>query len=96
MLLDMNFFAHQTIFGELASAGLLIAHVPMNVSITDGRAFDEFLQIHDLEHRSIASQIGVSAPSDLSSWNTKDADQFSAWTAAHANHHALIAQALGL
>lgn len=91
---DLNEITHHEIYLRMLELGLVLQHVPMGLDVADHTQYSDWAYIHDAEHRLIASQLGIAAPTDLSEFDFQQQDQFESWLAYHEQHHTLIAQAL--
>lgn len=89
---DANAIAHETIFVTLLGNGVTIQHYPM---WTD-EPTDDWQQVHYHEHLSWSVELGVPLPPDISGIDFEDAAARQNWLYEHAQHHELVAQALGI
>lgn len=87
--LDANALAHETIYNTLLGVnGVVINHYPLWAP--DGPD-DDWLQIHDAEHKAIAVALGFGTPPDLDAVDFESAGAAQDWFNNHALQHSLIA-----
>ena len=101
-LFDANQLAHDQIMLAMAKAGYLVTSWPMAVEpMPDGN----WVEHHATEHAMLAQTLGLQDPGGLSSFSDDSdgktlsqmtPDEFAQWASLHAQHHDLIASALGL
>lgn len=88
----VNGFQHETWYNTVLRRGGLVTHFPL----FDPIDMQEWLQIHDQEHKSVAKAIGLSGSADLSDVDFEDDEQFFAWLQLHADQHDRVNTVLGL
>ena len=93
-MLFENGVQHQVFYEILADQGIAIQKYPITDADTDN--LDDWLLIHNQEHESLASQLGLDNPFQLldSDWNVED--DFYDWIGVHQTIHQQIAAALGI
>lgn len=92
--IDLNAVDHETIYNALLSQNqIVIDHYPL--WSPDG-VTDDWLFLHAREHNSISFALLLSAPVDLDTLDTKDAEASNFWMQNHLLAHQLIIQSLGL
>lgn len=93
-MLFENGVQHQLFYEILADQGIAIQKYPLTDAETDN--LDDWLLIHNQEHESLATQLGLDNPFQLldSDWNVED--DFYDWIGVHQTIHQQIAAALGV
>lgn len=93
-MLFENGVQHQVFYEILADQGIAIQKYPLTDAETDN--LDDWLLIHNQEHESLATQLGLDNPFQLldSDWNVED--DFYDWIGVHQTIHQQIAAALGV
>lgn len=91
--LDANALAHETIFNTILATGVVMEHYPL---WTMGGADQDWLLVHDSEHRAIANALSLGLPPDLAEVDFQDERAAQDWFNNHALQHDLINQTLGL
>ena len=93
-MLFENGVQHQVFYEILADQGIAIQKYPLTDAETDN--LDDWLLIHNQEHESLATQLGLDNPFQLldRDWNVDDA--FYDWIGVHQTIHQQIAAALGV
>jgi len=93
-MLFENGVQHQVFYEILADKGTAIQKYPLTDADTDN--LDDWLLIHNQEHESLATQLGLDNPFQLldSDWNVED--DFYDWIGVHQTIHQQIAAALGI
>jgi hypothetical protein len=89
-----NGVQHQLFYEQLADAGILIQKYP--ITDADTRNLDDWLYVHNQEHESLATVLGLDNPFQLldADWNVED--DFYDWIGVHQTIHQQIAAALGV
>jgi len=93
-MLFENGIQHQVFYEILADKGIAIQKYPLTDADIDN--LDDWLLIHNQEHESLATQLGLDNPFQLldSDWNVED--DFYDWIGVHQTIHQQIAAALGI
>ena len=93
-MLFENGVQHQVFYEILADQGIAIQKYPLTDAETDN--LDDWLLIHNQEHESLATQLGLDNPFQLldSDWNVED--DFYDWIGVHQTIHQQIGAALGV
>jgi len=89
-----NGVQHQLFYEQLADRGILIQKYP--VTDADTQNLDDWLFVHNQEHESLATVLGLDNPFQLldADWNVED--DFYDWIGVHQTIHQQIAAALGV
>lgn len=89
-----NGVQHQLFYEVLADKGIAIIKYP--ITDADIANLDDWLFVHNQEHESLATQLGLDNPFQLidADWNVED--DFYDWIGVHQTIHQQIAAALGV
>ena len=89
-----NGVQHQLVYEVLADKGIAIIKYP--ITDADIANLDDWLFVHNQEHESLATQLGLDNPFQLidADWNVED--DFYDWIGVHQTIHQQIAAALGV
>jgi hypothetical protein len=93
-MLFENGVQHLLFYQILADNGILIPKYP--ITDADPAQLDDWLFVHNQEHQSLASTLGLDNPFQLldADWNVED--DFYDWIGVHQTIHQQIAGALGV
>jgi len=89
-----NGVQHQLFYEQLADTGIVIQKYP--ITDADTKNLDDWLFVHNQEHESLATVLGLDNPFQLldADWNVED--DFYDWIGVHQTIHQQIAAALGV
>ena len=87
-----NGVQHQLFYEVLADKGIAIIKYP--ITDADVSNLDDWLFVHNQEHESLATQLGLDNPFQLidADWNVED--DFYDWIGVHLSIHQQIAERL--
>lgn len=92
--LDLNAISHETIYNTLlGQLGVKIDHYPL---WTMGGTDQDWLLIHDQEHKSISAVLSLGTPVDLDQVDFNNKSEVEDWLNNHALAHDQISQVLGI
>ena len=93
-MLFENGVQHQLFYEVLADSGILIQKYPITDAYIEN--LDDWLFVHNQEHESLASTLGLDNPFQLinADWNVEE--DFYDWIGVHQTIHTQIAAALRL
>ena len=94
LFLFENGVQHQLFYEILADKGIAIQKYPLTDADTSN--LDDWLLIHNQEHESLATSLGLDNPFQLldADWNVEDS--FYDWIGVHQTIHQQIASSLGV
>lgn len=89
-----NYLEHQQFRTKINASGFQSPSYPLLDVETD--KFDDWLQMHQVEHEFFAKVLGLSNPFNMLDADFRKEDDFYEWLAQHYSIHAQITAVLGL